>query len=108
MPELSQSTESLKTDLKPAPVAEELEASELRGTLPVTPEELTRIAASDSAGESDAEALLGQERALDAVRLAIGINAPGYNVFVSGLRTREERAAILQLLQEQAARMPTP
>ncbi len=108
MPELSQSTESLKTDLKPAPVAEELEASELRGTLPVTPEELTRIAASDSAGESDAEALLGQERALDAVRLAIGINAPGYNVFVSGLRTRQERETILALLRGRAASMPTP
>ena len=60
-----------------------------------------------SAG-GDADGLLGQERALDAVRLAIGIDAPGYNVFVTGLRTRQERGTVLRLLEEQAARMPTP
>ena len=64
---------------------------------------LERAAASDG----DAE-LFGQSRALDAIRLAIGIDAPGYNVFVSGLRSRHERESILRLLSEKAATMPTP
>ena len=106
MPESSQSSESSTRDLKPAAPAAELEPAELRGTPPATPEELARIAAGD--GGADAEALLGQDRALDAVRLGIGINAPGYNVFVSGLRTRQERETILALLRVRAATMPTP
>jgi predicted ATP-dependent protease len=57
---------------------------------------------------SDDNELLGQDRALDAIRLAIGIDAPGYNVFVSGLRARQERAAVLGLLEAQASQMPTP
>lgn len=82
----------------------ELPASELRGACPLTSEELVRIA---SAG-TDGDGLLGQERALDAIRLAIGINAPGYNVFVTGLRTRQERGTVLRLLEEQASKAPTP
>jgi len=39
----------------------------------------------------DGEELLGQGRAFNAIRMAIGINGPGYNVFVSGVRSREER-----------------
>lgn len=64
-----------------------------------------RLELAVAAGGGDE--LLGQKRALDAVRLAIGIGGPGYNVFVSGLRTLEERGAILRLLKEQAAAMPT-
>lgn len=81
----------------------ELSAGELRASSPLTADELTR-----AAGGSDAHELLGQQRALDAVRMAIGINAPGYNVFVSRLRTRREREAIIRLLRERAAAMPTP
>jgi len=57
---------------------------------------------------TDGDELLGQKRAVDAIRLAIGIDAPGYNVYVSGLRTREERGTVLRLLEEKAASMPTP
>jgi lon-related putative ATP-dependent protease len=89
----------------PAPSHPELASNELRGACPVTSAELARMASS--AG-GDGEGLLGQERALDAIRLAIGIDAPGYNVFVTGLRTRQERGTVLHLLEEQASRAPTP
>jgi predicted ATP-dependent protease len=88
---------------KPAAPHRELTVPELRGVCPLTSDELLRITAA-----ADGDELLGQKRALDAIRLAIGIEAPGYNVFVSGLRTREERGAVLRLLEEKAATMPTP
>src|SRR5690349_17166893 len=83
----------------PAPSHPELASSELRGACPLTSEELVRMAATGT----DGDGLLGQERALDAIRLAIGVDAPGYNVFVSGLRMRQERATVLSLLEEQAS-----
>jgi len=81
----------------------ELKASELRGLAPLSPEELKR--AAETTLDHD---LLGQQRALDAIRLAIGIDAPGYNVFTSGLRSRAEREQILRLLEAKAKAMPTP
>src|ERR1700691_6303359 len=89
--------------LKPAPVPVELKAAELRAASPLGPDELIRMAHEAADGH-----LLGQARALDAIRLAINIDAPGYNIFVSGLRTREERDSILRLVAERAALMPTP
>jgi predicted ATP-dependent protease len=98
-------------DNKPAPQEQALEAAappvelradELRGHSPLGPDELVK-AARDGAHE-----LLGQQRALDAVRMAIGISAPGYNVFVSRVRSRRERESIVRILQQRAAAMPTP
>ena len=89
--------------LKPATPHTELKASELRGQAPLSSAELERAVTEGGGGE-----LLGQKRALDAVRLAIGINGPGYNVYVSGVRSLEDRGAILELLKERAAKMPTP
>src|SRR5438034_5589412 len=87
----------------PAEAHPELSAAELRIALPLDGAALERAASSDGVVE-----LFGQKRALDAIRLAIGIDAPGYNVFVSGLRTRPERESVLRLLREKAATMPTP
>ena len=89
--------------LKPAAPHAELSAPELRGTCPLSSEELVQMTS-----EADGDELLGQKRALDAIRLAIGIDAPGYNVFVSGLRTRDERESVLRMLEEKAAGLPTP
>jgi predicted ATP-dependent protease len=89
--------------LKPATPPVEIKAADLRGASPLTSAELLRLSRD---GGSDQ--LLGQSRALDAIRLGIGVDAPGYNVFVSGLRTRSERDSILRLLQERASNMPTP
>ena len=90
------------TNQKAAP-AHELVAGELRGLAPLEPEELKHVAAAATNGE-----LLGQQRVLDAIRLAIGIQAPGYNVFATGVKGSTEREAILRLLREKAATMPTP
>ncbi|MBF6570210.1 MAG: AAA family ATPase [Candidatus Binataceae bacterium] len=106
MPEIPHPSDSSPPDLKPAAAAEQLKASELRGAIPISPEELSRIAADG--GPSAGDDLLGQERALDAIKLAIGINAPGYNVYVSGLRARHERETVLARLRETARTMPTP
>ena len=81
----------------------EISSSELRVRLPVDGDALMRAASGDGVAE-----MFGQNRALDAIRLATGIDAPGYNVFVSGLRTRLERDSILDLLRVKAATMPTP
>ena len=89
--------------LQPAQPVGELKASELRGLPPLSPEELRR--AAETTLDHD---LLGQQRALDAIRLAIGIDAPGYNVYTSGLRSRVERDQILRLLETKAKAMPTP
>ncbi|HEX3408900.1 MAG TPA: ATP-binding protein, partial [Candidatus Binataceae bacterium] len=89
--------------LKPASPPIELQGPALRGASPIAPVDLVRHSQD---GEGDQ--LLGQSRALDAIRLGIGVDAPGYNVFVSGLRTRTERDSILLLLHERAATMPTP
>jgi predicted ATP-dependent protease len=91
------------SQLKPAALPSEASAAELRCKVPLDPDEIMRAALP-----AQFEELLGQQRAMAAVRLAIGIDAPGYNVFVSGLRTRHERESILSLLREKAATMPTP
>jgi len=55
-----------------------------------------------------AKSCSGHGRAFDAIVMAVGIGGPGYNVFVSGARSREERESIMKLLAEKAATMPTP
>jgi len=104
MTEQPQSDDTASTpQLKPAAPVPELKASELRGLAPLSPQELQR--AADASVDHD---LLGQQRALEAIRLAIGINAPGYNVFATGLRSRADREHIVRLLESKAAAMPTP
>ncbi len=90
-------------ELQPAPLAKELAYSELRGAPPLSPAELL-AASANGAGEE----LLGQGRAFDAIRMAIGIKGPGYNVFISGVRSREERESVMRLLRQTAASMPIP
>ncbi|HLW70447.1 MAG TPA: ATP-binding protein [Candidatus Binataceae bacterium] len=96
-------SEGLRTALRPAPPHPELAVAELRHASPAKPDELEQ-----AFRVSDGNELLGQERALEAIRLALGIDAPGYNVFVSGMRSREERQSVVRLLEERAAAMPTP
>ena len=95
--------EPATAERKPAVAHPELTPHDLVCACCLSLEELEQAASGGNGGE-----MLGQERAFDAIRLAIGIDAPGYNVFVSGLRTREERQSILRVLEAKAAGMPTP
>jgi predicted ATP-dependent protease len=92
-----------EANLKPAQPVRELSAAELKASAPIS-----SAALLEAARQGDAAEMLGQNRALDAIKLAVGIDAPGYNVFVSGLRSRQEREAIERLLAEKAATMTTP
>ncbi|HEY6394446.1 MAG TPA: AAA family ATPase [Candidatus Binataceae bacterium] len=91
--------------LVPGSMFAELPAADLRAVPALDAAQLLRAAESN---DGDVEELLGQERALDAIRLGMGVDAPGYNVFVTGLRTRYERESILKMVREKAAMMPTP
>ncbi len=95
--------ETKAVEPKPAPSPIELLPADLRGASPLSSDEL--VAASKN---GHGEELLGQGRAFNAIRMAIGIGGPGYNVFVSGARSREERESVMKLLTEKAATMPTP
>jgi predicted ATP-dependent protease len=95
--------DSPNSDPRPAEPLAELTARELVPQLPVDASELERLA---RAGE-DAE-LFGQQRAIEAIKLATGIDAAGYNLYVCGLRTKAERELVMRLLRAQAEAMPVP
>jgi lon-related putative ATP-dependent protease len=59
-------------------------------------------------GLPDAPSLLGQERAIDAIRLSARIAHRGFNLFVIGPPGTGRRAAVENLLTEQAAERPVP
>ena len=53
-------------------------------------------------------ALVGQERATQALDMGIAMPQPGYNIFVSDLEGRGTLAQITAMLQARAAALPTP
>ncbi len=52
--------------------------------------------------------VLGQERALEAIRFGAAIRRPGYNLFLLGAEGTGKQSTILKLLREKAAAEPTP
>src|SRR3989442_4161995 len=52
--------------------------------------------------------MVGQERAVQALHLGLGMPQQGYNIFVSGLAGSGARTQIEALLREKAATLPTP
>lgn len=52
--------------------------------------------------------IAGQDRAVDAIRFALGIKQEGYNVFVLGPSGSGKHAIARRLLKHQASRRPTP
>src|SRR5262249_42505413 len=52
--------------------------------------------------------MVGQERAVQALHLGLGMPQQGYNIFVSGLAGSGARAQIEALLRDTAATLPTP
>ena len=43
--------------------------------------------------------LFGQERAMEAIRLGLAVDAPGYNVFVCGIGGARKAETVLELLE---------
>ncbi len=52
--------------------------------------------------------LIGQDRAMDAIRLAAGIRHADFNLFVQGNSGMGRRRAVMELLREQAEQRPAP
>jgi len=57
---------------------------------------------------TDSADIVGQSRALDAVRFGIDIKQPGFNLFVLGESGSGRHAAVHRLLEEKAAGEPAP
>lgn len=57
---------------------------------------------------ADVETLVGQDRALDAVRFAARMRSRGYNLFVIGPKGSGKHAAVRSYLTERAATLPSP
>src|SRR5918912_2816247 len=52
--------------------------------------------------------MVGQERAVQALHLGLGMPQQGYNIFVSVLAGSGARTQVEELLRQQAAALPTP
>jgi len=57
---------------------------------------------------SDIEETLGQQRALQAIHFGVGIQQPGYNLYVLGRRGMGKHTTVENYLREIAAKAPTP
>ncbi len=54
------------------------------------------------------DVIIGQERAVEAIRFGLDIESPGFNVFVMGPVGSGRRSILMRLVREQAAQAPTP
>ena len=70
--------------------------------------DLSALAFNSTADLEPLITLVGQERAMQALDLGLGMPQAGYNIFVSSQEGAESQAQIAHLLRERAAGMPTP
>src|SRR5271154_956701 len=56
----------------------------------------------------EAPGLIGQERAVEAIRFAMRMQRKGYNVYVLGATGSGRHALVQNLLRQQAEARPTP
>jgi ATP-dependent Lon protease len=85
--------ESIKP--KAAGVHAELPAGKLRWRC-----ELSRIPFETTAQAEPREGFIGQERALRALKMGVGLAAPGYNVFVCGLAGTSRGGTIARMIED--------
>jgi ATP-dependent Lon protease len=52
------------------------------------------------------ESIVGQERALKALKLGVDINAPGYNIYIAGLSGTGKQTSVKQLLEKISTTCP--
>ncbi len=80
----------------------------------LTPTQLRWTCDSDSLGintTKDAppcEEIIGQERAIRAIRLGLNLKSHGYNIYVSGLTGTGKTTTIKKLLEQMDSKGPTP
>ncbi len=83
------------TKIKPAGAHAELPVGKLRWRC-----ELSRIPFETTAQAEPREGFIGQERALRALKMGVGLAAPGYNVFVCGLAGTSRGGTIARMIEE--------
>jgi ATP-dependent Lon protease len=84
------------------PLARELSAEELRFSAKIVPH---FTSTGELTGTKD---FVGQERALAALELGLGVSGSGYNIFVSGLTGAEKLETLRRWVSERAAGAATP
>jgi len=86
----------------------------MAGPSPLPPQALARrcdpasLPFETTASLPDLDAPLGQERAVEALRLAMGLRQPGYNAFVAGPPQSGRHTIVKRLLEARAATEPAP
>ena len=85
------------------PAIAELTAAQVRKAV-----DLSRLHFDTTADLEPQTALVGQERAVQALQMGVDMPQPGYNIFVSEAPGSGARAQITALLRERAAASPTP
>ncbi len=80
---------------------------------PLDPQDLYRACEpfedfKDTTELADVTEIIGQMRALDAIRFGTGIDHQGYNVFVMGPQGAGKRSMVLQLLEKKAVAEAEP
>src|SRR6266516_38321 len=70
--------------------------------------DLSALAFTTTADLEPLTTMVGQERAVQALHMGLGMPQQGYNIFVSGLAGSGARTQIEALLRERAAALPTP
>lgn len=70
--------------------------------------DLSALAFTTTADLEPLTTMVGQERAVQALHLGLGVPQQGYNIFVSGLAGSGARSQVEAVLRSTAATLPTP
>nr|MBP8949593.1 AAA family ATPase [Promineifilum sp.] len=82
--------------------------------LPLSPEQLYRVfdpatlPFETTADLPDGQEIIGQQRAIDAIRFGIGIHHQGYNLFALGPNGTGRQTTVNRFLQQRALAEPVP
>ncbi|MBI2361557.1 MAG: AAA family ATPase [Deltaproteobacteria bacterium] len=98
----SETEKPMRKELKEALVPKELEAEELRFSVSLDG------GFTSTAELAQAREFVGQERAIAALELGLGVAGGGFNVFVSGLSGSEKLEFLRRWVAQRAAAAPTP
>ncbi len=91
----------MKAKLKPAPAYQPLKSTELTWTCD---QEIFEFESTKNL--EPIEGIIGQERALKALRLGVDLYAPGYNIFVTGLSGTGKATTIQKILERISPNCP--